>query len=640
MTSLPPGWAADYDGKRWFFTYGPTGQSQFQFPRPGDEFPDFVCCAGGGSGAFLPAVELMPEERLESERQVRRQLNVAGSGPAGSTGKVVDEKGRGRGRVSPVREVGGGGNAVCFESFATVGSRRGEGLSANRQGTGTTEQRERLFGDGVGIPARTSIAEATEGSTGKPVSVQPGVNGKHAQAIPPPPREACSTATIAIMSEPVLAVVETTATAPSLGDQDQHQHATVAQPSPHELPVPDDRVVVSTQTPRWASSVGAIPELHSESTALCEVEINPPPVELPGHEGGWTEYIMVSNSATQGAVELPAYEGPYSIPQKGSITTELEPESCVATTPGDDHAATSNAGMGQTPRGKSNGHDRAGLPSQVSRILHKTPCDETFPKDNVNSDPDREPPTGDIDQPAEMARAEWMDLKHFPSVLRPGPRWSGQLPLRRAGPAMSAPITDTSNAVRVQLHQPQEHRHRGNAEERGSTSQERLTRMPTMPPAPHPREVSATTYTAGPEAPQPGGARQNRLPGSVNFVIPIQHIPRAEPQSAPGSAEQNLPKYHVSASFASTSSPERPPKAAVAVDAPDPRPQLAASAPRAGSRSEGGGQAAGGGGPGLLPDGRTESRGRRAEEAGAPAHHFVGGRTAPEVPQWSWGYAR
>ncbi|RGP78008.1 hypothetical protein FLONG3_3843 [Fusarium longipes] len=69
MSGLPEGWEADYDGRRWFYKYKPTGHVQYHFPKEGDEFPDFI-------DSFSPAPDLAPEERLESQQQVRRQAST------------------------------------------------------------------------------------------------------------------------------------------------------------------------------------------------------------------------------------------------------------------------------------------------------------------------------------------------------------------------------------------------------------------------------------------------------------------------------------------------------------------------------------------------------------------------------------
>lgn len=64
MASLPPGWEPDYDGSRWLYRYTPTGLTQFTFPKPGDEFPEFITPGAG-------PISLAPEERLASEKQVK-----------------------------------------------------------------------------------------------------------------------------------------------------------------------------------------------------------------------------------------------------------------------------------------------------------------------------------------------------------------------------------------------------------------------------------------------------------------------------------------------------------------------------------------------------------------------------------------
>lgn len=36
VVGLPAGWTADYDGRRWFYTFGSTGHVQYSFPNEGD----------------------------------------------------------------------------------------------------------------------------------------------------------------------------------------------------------------------------------------------------------------------------------------------------------------------------------------------------------------------------------------------------------------------------------------------------------------------------------------------------------------------------------------------------------------------------------------------------------------------------
>ncbi|KAI0596748.1 hypothetical protein F4775DRAFT_285756 [Biscogniauxia sp. FL1348] len=80
MPALPKGWESDYDGSRWFYRYKPTGITQFQFPKPGDEFPEFV-------GLGVGPLDLSPEERLASGQPVKRRISdgSTGSGTASRT---------------------------------------------------------------------------------------------------------------------------------------------------------------------------------------------------------------------------------------------------------------------------------------------------------------------------------------------------------------------------------------------------------------------------------------------------------------------------------------------------------------------------------------------------------------------------
>lgn len=82
MTGLAAGWEADYDGSRWFYRYKSTGLTQYTFPKAGDEFPEHV---GTGHEAF----GLAPEERLASNRQVRKRTSPSSSPTRGSHGAAA-----------------------------------------------------------------------------------------------------------------------------------------------------------------------------------------------------------------------------------------------------------------------------------------------------------------------------------------------------------------------------------------------------------------------------------------------------------------------------------------------------------------------------------------------------------------------
>lgn len=64
MDGLPVGWESDYDGSRWLYRFTPTGHTQFGFPKPGDEFPQFDT-PGAGPIAFTSDERLMYEQQLK-----------------------------------------------------------------------------------------------------------------------------------------------------------------------------------------------------------------------------------------------------------------------------------------------------------------------------------------------------------------------------------------------------------------------------------------------------------------------------------------------------------------------------------------------------------------------------------------------
>ncbi|KAK5993705.1 hypothetical protein PT974_07141 [Cladobotryum mycophilum] len=122
MAALPPGWEWDYDGSRWLYRYNPTGHVQYHFPKAGDEFPDYI-------DVSTPVPDLAPEERLESQQQVKRYGSTSGNKAAG---RPAEKKNGWEGRMSataqPVSSVwegdleDGEGDAVFQpESFMFLG---------------------------------------------------------------------------------------------------------------------------------------------------------------------------------------------------------------------------------------------------------------------------------------------------------------------------------------------------------------------------------------------------------------------------------------------------------------------------------------------------------------------------------------
>ncbi|KAK8001124.1 hypothetical protein PG991_013346 [Apiospora marii] len=98
MSALPEGWEWDYDGTRWLYRYKPTGLVQYHFPKPGDEFPEYV---GFGIGSF----DLEPEERLASDMQMKRRDTQSGT----QDGAVSSSSQRKKKQTAEIDEIGATG---------------------------------------------------------------------------------------------------------------------------------------------------------------------------------------------------------------------------------------------------------------------------------------------------------------------------------------------------------------------------------------------------------------------------------------------------------------------------------------------------------------------------------------------------
>ncbi|KAK3485594.1 hypothetical protein B0T13DRAFT_321431 [Neurospora crassa] len=72
MAALPENWEMDYDGaiSRWIYRFKPTGLVQYTFPKPGDEFPEFV----GDLGGPMPPEDKFMSQKLKKGRATSESL--------------------------------------------------------------------------------------------------------------------------------------------------------------------------------------------------------------------------------------------------------------------------------------------------------------------------------------------------------------------------------------------------------------------------------------------------------------------------------------------------------------------------------------------------------------------------------------
>lgn len=422
MATLPPGWAADYDGQRWFYCYTATSHTQYHFPKPGDEFPEFSLVDDHSKNDGL-----LPEEKLESERQVRKRAALRGTQGRTTNGKRSDEEGNDR-EMQNHKEIDEDEEHFCFESFGYLGpgSRSETMVSGHTMDGSAGKAAQRPPSSklaSVGIRTGTGDGECKAESSTPPIS-EPSIRNN---------ANICGH-NVGAIELPFLP----------------------ARPYQPTAPPSDSSFIYNREiTP---SSAGIIAELVSESTALCEEEINPPPVELPSTGASWLEPTPLPDLVNQCPVEMPSVEDQTS---KHSMTTDkdgkVDRSGRETNTSAGTDAVDANRSAWYTnwmststeaeapPRppkaiSRSNFSLRQGespqLPSKASaeEILHQEILD-FFPA--VLPLPEATQIANDTARPAfsTMCGAETRHpsippstLSHFPSVLRPGPRGSSQPP--------------------------------------------------------------------------------------------------------------------------------------------------------------------------------------------------------------------
>lgn len=395
MSGLPDNWEADYDGRRWFYKYKPTGHVQYHFPKEGDEFPDFI-------DSFSPAPDLAPEERLESQQQVRRQ---------GSTTTVPA-------KLSPKKDDGGYGMSATARPVSMT-------LDGLYEEEHTVFQPENFMYLGPGTYTDVSPMADEEEEAAKR-AVAGGIGGRFDKG-------------------------------PSKGVSPLHSEKTTpAQSSSHAGPIAEPVLVPPTvveemhevpshEPPRAPDPVGIIPEMPTYDTAQAHIETNPPPIEM-----GDNTVLAPIETATPMMAELPEKSSPvekkkdepqlapgslrnYGLPMQPLRTTEetpgIQPETRVEIPPCPAPLRRStfqpvgymaNASPIQPP---DRGH--AGTPNVLSppKVPPKRPLDEPTqpqipPKHGFNQLSQSSLPSG-VANNAPYIPGQEPELSHMPSVLKP-----------------------------------------------------------------------------------------------------------------------------------------------------------------------------------------------------------------------------
>ena len=295
MNNLPPGWDLDYDGTRWFYKYRSTGLIQYTFPQEGDEFPDFV-------DASAPAPALAPEERLESQQQVRRRGDTGGGYGRKSRAPEMSATG---GPVSTTWDDDDDGEDGYFqpENFMFLGP-------------GPYNDVSPMVDDGDSVAGR---------STGKDVSpaaskVSPDDTSDRAKASPPV--SSTSTPQLSIITpaetpgldeaRPVVdhAVLSVDTPPPSIIVPVEPQADPVL-PSGAAIPESHERPQELPAAPRF-DPVGIVAEMPTELTAAAHIELHPDPVEMPDNTvlAPIETFYLNSGISNGGIAELPTHNSP------------------------------------------------------------------------------------------------------------------------------------------------------------------------------------------------------------------------------------------------------------------------------------------------------------------------------------------
>ncbi|KXH68367.1 hypothetical protein CSAL01_00240 [Colletotrichum salicis] len=303
MAALPTGWEWDYDGSRWLYRYKPNGHEQFHFPKEGDEFPDFVDC-------FSPAPELAPEEKLESQQQLKRRT-TADANPTSqmrATGGPVSDFGMSRsGFGGPMGNDDDGSDGFFFqpENFIYLGPGAYDDISPEAD----EDERE----DALGKPG---VGEGGRGNSNKNyarldvASIKSGVSPLQSEtntpsiinSVPVRGAEAVSEAPAEMMpAEQPLNI--NTDTNP---DPNQALPPAPGVPLLDSVEKPRPGYSASFQRPPW-DPVGTMAEMATEHTAPAHIETHPDPVEMAD-----TAILapIETNFADLGIAELPERTSP------------------------------------------------------------------------------------------------------------------------------------------------------------------------------------------------------------------------------------------------------------------------------------------------------------------------------------------
>ncbi|POR33729.1 Uncharacterized protein TPAR_06079 [Tolypocladium paradoxum] len=549
MPGLPLGWESDYDGQRWFYTYKPSGHIQYHFPSEGDEFPDFVDSAA-------PAPDLAPEERLESQQQVRRQTSTTGTrAPPVSNGASKPDKPLMSATAQPVSfvweadEEDEGEQVFQPESFMFLGPGAYADVSPLNEEEEEAAKRvvaggigERFEGGGLGVGGK-AVSPVASGKTTpmmpkSELSVAPG-QGESAAARSGP----AAVESAPVMSEPV----QPGPVSPPVAESQPTIHMIDGREMPHELPV-DIQPPPPPPPPPVFDPVGIVAEMPTEHTAVAHIELHPDPVEMGDNSilapietaapGGMAELPeRTSPKPTGGIGQQPAYR-PYVPGQDDAAATTQPTTDKRRSTPGSLQREVSLM-LGSRPESAATFN-----PSTVPRVLSPA---QMPPKSSIAGNVQQTAPQQGAPAPAihssvgkgtTEGKASDQSLSHVPSVLQPAKNGQNRHSLQ--GPPQPAAHLVGNDASRNPQSQgvlskfPSILRP---AHGRGATSPPEKQAPPTQNQVPTPATVPGPTNpnggAQGQQPPRPGVRRVSTGPAQSPSQAPLAGAQAYVPYQGP-----------------------------------------------------------------------------------------------------------
>lgn len=284
MAALPENWEWDYDGKRWFYRYKPTGLIQYSFPKPGDEFPEFV---DDGAARF----DLAPEEKLVSQKQIRRRSTLGES-----SSKQAGHKHRVSSATASIAEQDDGTGPFWLQPDGLMYM----GPGAYNDISPLQEEEE--------AGQETAQVEEKKDTATTTTTIAVAATGEHPEQGTRPRAQSYISPTVSAETTPLVTSSQPATTSPETNSVILVETGpgvavdTGAAPSP-TVPLLDSRQVEAPRDP-----LGFVAELPSELTAQCREETHPAPVELPSNEvmREVTEPAVYANAFHLAPVELPS----------------------------------------------------------------------------------------------------------------------------------------------------------------------------------------------------------------------------------------------------------------------------------------------------------------------------------------------